>query len=97
VDQTERQLWTMRSDSQSIECVMRSCCAGAELRILTSDRTGAESAVVLRELYPTRSDGVRPGANARSALSQSDQQPARSQLRAFLGGTPGRPRLIFTR
>jgi hypothetical protein len=56
VDQAERQLWTMWKDGQAVECVMRSCCAGAELQILTSDRSGAEPASVLRELYPTKSD-----------------------------------------
>jgi hypothetical protein len=56
MDQTERQLWTLRNDSRSVECVMRSCCAGAELQILAMDRSGVQSEVVLRELYPTRSD-----------------------------------------
>jgi hypothetical protein len=56
MDQTERQLWTLRNDTRAVECVMRSCCAGAELQIVATDRSGVESEVVLRELYPTRSD-----------------------------------------
>jgi hypothetical protein len=56
VEQAERRLWTISNDDRAVECVMRSCCAGAELQILTSDGSGAEPSVVLRELYPTRSD-----------------------------------------
>jgi hypothetical protein len=43
----ERQLW----QEGDIECVMVSCCAGAELQL----RTRA-SEIVLRELYPSKSD-----------------------------------------
>ncbi len=42
----ERQLWRI-GDS---ECVLISCCSGAELQL----RRGG--VIVLRELYPTRSD-----------------------------------------
>jgi hypothetical protein len=56
VDQTERTLWTLHIDNRSIECVMRSCCAGAELQVLTMIAPEGESTIVLRELYPTRSD-----------------------------------------
>jgi hypothetical protein len=55
VDQTERTLWTVRVDTGSVACVMRSCCAGAELQILTATASG-ESTIVLRELYPSKSD-----------------------------------------
>lgn len=34
-------------------CVMVSCCAGAELQVVRSTRTGDEE-IVLRELYPDR-------------------------------------------
>jgi len=59
----ERVLWT----HDSFECVMISCCAGAELQ-LRKHRTDARLAsaapiraaadydIVLRELYPTKSD-----------------------------------------
>jgi hypothetical protein len=43
----ERALWRFGE----IECVMISCCTGAELQVRT---TGAE--ILLRELYPTKSD-----------------------------------------
>ncbi len=47
----ERQLWRMGD----LECVMVSCCAGAELQVR---HTGLQSAsgIVLRELYPMKSD-----------------------------------------
>lgn len=42
----ERQLWRIGD----LECVMISCCTGAELQIRRQDR------IELRELYPTKSD-----------------------------------------
>jgi hypothetical protein len=42
----ERSLWTI----DAIECVMVSCCSGAELQVRSGDR------ILLRELYPTKSD-----------------------------------------
>jgi hypothetical protein len=47
----ERVLWT----SADVECVMISCCSGAELQIrrLTA---GSEREILLRELYPMKSD-----------------------------------------
>jgi hypothetical protein len=51
----ERQLWRVGD----LECVMISCCAGAELQIrqvrLKPDTTD-DREIVLRELYPTKSD-----------------------------------------
>jgi len=44
-------LW--RTDD--LECVMVSCCAGAELQVRRV-RDGNDYEVVLRELYPTKSD-----------------------------------------
>lgn len=41
-----RRLWRVND----IECWMISCCAGAELRISRGEE------IVLRELYPTKSD-----------------------------------------
>jgi hypothetical protein len=46
VTDEERQLWCV----DGTECVMISCCAGAELQLRR------DGAIVLRELYPTRSD-----------------------------------------
>lgn len=42
----ERELWR----SGDLECVMISCCSGAELQVRRGD------AIILRELYPTKSD-----------------------------------------
>ena len=52
-----RQLWRVGQ----VECVMMSCCTGAELQLrrvrLNGDGTEApESDIFMRELYPTRSD-----------------------------------------
>ena len=46
MNQDERELWRLGD----LECVMISCCTGAELQVRQGD------AVVLRELYPTKSD-----------------------------------------
>jgi hypothetical protein len=42
----ERELWRVGD----LECVLISCCSGAELQL----RRGGD--IVLRELYPTKSD-----------------------------------------
>jgi hypothetical protein len=42
----ERQLWRVGD----LECLMISCCAGAELQIRDA------SGIVLREMYPMKSD-----------------------------------------
>jgi hypothetical protein len=46
VNQGEHPLWR----NGTLECVMISCCSGAELQLRDGD------AIVLRELYPTKSD-----------------------------------------
>jgi len=46
MDQDERQLWQVGD----VECVMISCCSGAELQMRRGD------AIIVRELYPTKSD-----------------------------------------
>jgi hypothetical protein len=55
----DRELWRIGD----IACVMVSCCSGAELQLrqarLSPDRVGtrdADFSIVLRELYPTKSD-----------------------------------------
>jgi hypothetical protein len=47
----ERQLWRHGPFS----CVMVSCCSGAELQVRKSAAADDEE-IVLRELYPTKSD-----------------------------------------
>ena len=51
----ERRLW----QAGGVECVMISCCSGAELQIRKVARQAVDTSagdVVLRELYPTKSD-----------------------------------------
>ena len=43
----ERELWR----TGDVSCVMISCCSGAELQV-----RGAGGAILLRELYPTKTD-----------------------------------------
>jgi hypothetical protein len=47
----ERVLWT----NAEIECVMISCCSGAELQVRRIG-PGSDGEILLRELYPTKSD-----------------------------------------
>ena len=51
MDQDERPLWRVGD----VECVMISCCTGAELQ-LRRIRPDANFDILLRELYPTKSD-----------------------------------------
>jgi hypothetical protein len=46
LNQDEHPLWRIGT----VECVMVSCCAGAELQVRDGDE------IVLRELYPMKSD-----------------------------------------
>jgi len=51
----ERQLWR----EGDVECLMISCCSGAELQLREMRRRpdgAVDAAIVLRELYPTKSD-----------------------------------------
>ncbi len=55
----DRSLWRLTNPSNpgtALECAMVSCCAGAELQVLRMDADGAAPVVLLRELYPTKSD-----------------------------------------
>jgi hypothetical protein len=77
----ERRLW----QAGATECLMISCCSGAELQLrevrLKPDRT-RETVVVLRELYPTKSDLYE---RARELRAQYEAETARSAA----GETPG--------
>lgn len=55
MDQSERVLWERLDGDRLIVCVMRSCCAGAELqvRVAVGD---ADDRITMREMYPTKSD-----------------------------------------
>jgi hypothetical protein len=55
----DRRLWQIPDPSSpgaTLECVMVSCCAGAELQLRRMAVPGAEPEIVLRELYPSKSD-----------------------------------------
>ena len=51
MNEDERQLWRVGD----LECVMISCCAGAELQ-LRQVRDTEDREIVLREMYPMKSD-----------------------------------------
>jgi hypothetical protein len=48
----ERQLW----QHGPFACVMVSCCSGAELQIRKQSDVANDEEIILRELYPTKSD-----------------------------------------
>ena len=48
----ERSLWRVGE----VECVMVSCCAGAELQIRSGGLQPGDVEIILRELYPMKSD-----------------------------------------
>lgn len=56
MEQGERVLWQRRDGRRLVVCVMRSCCAGAELQIRIADADTTDDRVALREMYPTKSD-----------------------------------------
>jgi hypothetical protein len=51
VNDEERQLWS----TGGLECLMISCCSGAELQIRRVRGPG-DFEIVLREMYPMKSD-----------------------------------------
>jgi hypothetical protein len=55
----ERQLWRVGD----IECVMISCCSGAELQLR---RLGSGGEIIVRELYPAKSDLYERARDLRS-------------------------------
>ena len=50
-----RVLWTVAVSGGTVQCVMVSCCSGAELQVRERAHAGGDR-VILRELYPTKSD-----------------------------------------
>ena len=69
----QRELWR----EGDVECLMISCCSGAELQL----RRGG--AILLRELYPTKSDLYERAAALRSEAGGTPDNPdARSGFRA---------------
>lgn len=66
----ERQLWRVGD----LECVMISCCAGAELQLrqvrLKPDTTEG-SEIVLREIYPMKTDLYERARDLRQEYEQT--------------------------
>jgi hypothetical protein len=94
VNSDERQLWRLGD----LECVMISCCSGAELQLrqvrsfeslrtvpntvegrLKPDTT-EDAKIVLRELYPTKSDLYERARDLKAEYDQKEpRRPASSQ------------------
>ncbi len=55
MNQDERVLWKRRDSDRLTVCVMRSCCAGAELQVRVAPADEDER-ITLREMYPTKSE-----------------------------------------
>jgi hypothetical protein len=50
-------LWQLTGASgATLECVMESCCAGAELQVRRIEPDAGGAVVLVRELYPLKSD-----------------------------------------
>lgn len=60
----ETRLWA----SGEIECVMVSCCAGAELQVRKRGR------IVLRELYPMKSDLYERARNLEQDVERIERE-----------------------
>ena len=60
MNQDEQLLWRL----DDVECVMISCCSGAELQVRSLRDSGD---IQLRELYPTKSDLYERSRQLRSA------------------------------
>ena len=67
----DRQLWRVGD----VECWMISCCTGAELRVSRGDD------VLLRELYPTKSDLYERAALLRSGYERAAPESKRGLSR----------------
>jgi hypothetical protein len=60
MDDEERELWRIGG----VQCMMVSCCSGAELQIRRDGH------VLLRELYPTKSDLFERARDLRNEYEQ---------------------------
>ena len=63
MNEEERQLWRVGD----LECVMISCCSGAELQL--RDPSG----IVLREMYPMKSDLYERARDLKSEHEQASR------------------------
>ena len=68
----ERQLWRVGD----LECVMISCCAGAELQlrqVRVKPDTTEDREIVLRELYPMKTDLYERARDLRAEHEQAER------------------------
>jgi hypothetical protein len=72
----ERRIWRIERENGAIEAVMVSCCTGAELQIRRALPNGE---ILLRELYPTKSDLYERAADLKIEYERAQ---------AALGGQP---------
>ncbi len=49
-------LWQLQQEGGEVLCLMRSCCTGAELQVLVREGDPDTERIVVREMYPTKSD-----------------------------------------
>ena len=68
----QRVLWTLQAGESTTECIMVSCCAGAELQVIRSSPAGTEQ-MVLRELYPDRDSLYERARELRGEMDGSRQ------------------------
>ena len=71
----DRELWRRTTGAGSISCRMITCCGGAELQVIEGD------AIVLRELYPMKSDLYERARALESAYAEKGVEltPAESR------------------
>jgi hypothetical protein len=92
VNDEERQLWRIGD----FECVMISCCSGAELQLRQLRRppspsngfggprkpdTTEDSQIVLREMYPMKSDLYERARDLRAEYDQKEPRRPQSSQR----------------
>ncbi len=65
----ERILWQLPTAVGTTHCVMMTCCAGAELQVLVNDE------IVLRELYPDKSDLYERARQLKTQYSAAQGSP----------------------
>ena len=71
MNEDQRQLWRIGE----LECIMISCCAGAELQLRR------DGAILLRELYPMKSDLYDRARDLRTEYDQKKPQRPHSSQR----------------
>jgi hypothetical protein len=71
----DRELWRLNG-ARAVTCVMITCCAGAELQVREDDE------IVLRELYPTKSDLYERSRALENEYRAREREPDVSRRRS---------------